>query len=54
MKSYIIPEDELFRLIEVCHNENNCIQGDTDCVCQNALKVVEDVQPWFPNEIKEL
>ena len=37
MKTYTIPEDHLFRLIETCHNENNCIQGDVDCKCQQAL-----------------
>jgi len=54
MKTYTIPEDELFRLIEACHNENNCIQGDTECKCQNALKVSEEVSLWFPENVKRV
>ena len=54
MKNYIIPEDELFRLIETCHNENNCIQGDIDCKCQQALKSVEEIKNSRLKEIKPL
>ena len=54
MNKYLIPEDHLFRLLEICHNENNCIQGDTDCLCQQALTETEEVKELYPSNLKEL
>ena len=54
MNKYIIPEDHLFRLLEICHTENNCIQGDTDCLCQQALTETKEVKELYPSNLKEL
>lgn len=46
-KMYIIPEEQLFRLIDACANCNKClVNHDTLCIClEEAYKLYECKEP---------